>query len=112
MDLSQKFVNKIRKMNETVNVCVKSMKSMSEFFKSYVGLKQGEPLLALTKRTTLAFTCIIFIYDMAKDLLSNGIYFSNIRAAICRRRCTICQHFRRIANVFGQSSRILLQMEY
>ena len=70
MGISQKFVNMIRKMYDTVKVCVKSMNSMSEFFKSYVGVKQGEPL------SPLIF--IIFINDMANDLLSNGISTFNI----------------------------------
>ena len=70
MGISQKFVNMIRKMYDTVKVCVKSMNSMSEFFKSYVGVKQGEPL------SPLLF--IIFINDMANDLLSNGISTFNI----------------------------------
>ena len=60
MGISQKFVNMIRKMYDTVKVCVKSMNSMSEFFKSYVRVKQGEPL------SPLLF--IIFINDMANDL--------------------------------------------
>ena len=60
----------IRKMYDIVKVCVKSMNSMSEFFKSYVGVKQGESL------SPLLF--IIFINDMANDLLSNGISTFNI----------------------------------
>ena len=47
MGISQKFVNMIRKMYDTVKVCVKSMDSMSEFFKSYAGVKQGEPFSPL-----------------------------------------------------------------
>ena len=64
MGISQKIDNMIRKMYDTVKVCVKSMISMSEFFKSYVRVKQGEPL------SPLLF--IIFINDMANDLLTTG----------------------------------------
>ena len=70
MGISQKFINMIRNMYDTVKVCVKSMNNMSEFFKSYVGVKQGEPL------SPLLFIC--FINDMANDLLSNGISSFNI----------------------------------
>ena len=70
MGISQKFVNMIRKMYDSFKVCVKSMNSMSEFFKSYVRVKQGEPLLPLL--------FIIFVNDMANDLLSDGISTFNI----------------------------------
>ena len=59
----------IRKMYDTAKVCVKSMNSMSEF-KSYVGMKQGEPF------SPLLF--IIFINDLANDLLRNGISTFNL----------------------------------
>ena len=42
--MSNKFVNMKRKMYESVKVCIKSMNKMSDFFDSYVGIKQGEPL--------------------------------------------------------------------
>ena len=70
MGISLTCVNMIRKMYDTVKVCVKSINSMSEFFKSYVRVKQGEPLSPLLY--------ISFINDMANDLFSDGISTFNI----------------------------------
>ena len=70
MGISQTCVNMIRNMYDTVKVCVKSINSMSEFFKSYVRVKQGEPLSPLLY--------ISFINDMANDLFSDGISTFNI----------------------------------
>ena len=97
MGTPKKIVNMIRKMYDTVKVCVKSMNSKSEFFKSYVGVKQGEPL------SPLLF--IIFINDMANDLLSNGISTFNINHfqmfMLLVAHCTICRHFGRTTNTYG-----------
>ena len=49
---------------------LRSLYSMFEFFKGYIGVKQGEPL------SPLLF--INFIDDMANDLLSNCINTFNV----------------------------------
>ena len=65
MGISNKFINMIRKMYESVKICVRSMHTLSDFFDSHVGVKQGEPL------SPLLF--IIFIYDMASDIANTNI---------------------------------------
>ena len=62
---SNKFVNMIRKMYESVKVCIKSKNKMPDLFDSNVGLKQGEPL------SPLLF--IIFINDIVNDIASDNI---------------------------------------
>jgi hypothetical protein len=47
MGVSCKFVNSIRCMYESVKACVRSLKSVSDFFKCNVGVKQGEPISPL-----------------------------------------------------------------
>ena len=58
--MSNKFLNMIRKMYESVKVCIKSENKLSDFFDSNVGLKQGDSL------SPLLF--IIFIIDMVNDI--------------------------------------------
>ena len=58
-------VNMIRKMYESVKVCVRSMHKLSDLFESYVRVKQGEPLSPLL--------LIIFINDMANEIASGDL---------------------------------------
>ena len=52
-------------MYEVVKVCVRSTPNLSDFFESYVGVKQGEPLSP--------FLYIIFIDDMANEIGSDDV---------------------------------------
>ena len=65
MGISNKFINTIKKMFESVKVCMRSMNTLSDFFDSHVGVKQGEPL------SPLLF--IIFINNMASDIAHTSI---------------------------------------
>ena len=47
MGISNKFINMIRKMYESVKVWVRSMHTLSDFFDSHAGVKQREPLSPL-----------------------------------------------------------------
>jgi hypothetical protein len=63
MGVSYKCVNSIRCMYESIKSCVRSLKSVSDVFKSNVGVKQGEtlsPMLFLS-----------FINDMASAIHLN-----------------------------------------
>ena len=63
--VSSKFVDMIRKMFGSVKVCVRSMHKLSNFFESYVGVKQGEP------QSPLLF--IIFINDIANEIAPGDV---------------------------------------
>ena len=63
--VSSKFISILQDMYKSVKTCIKVNGSITEYFDSYMGVKQGEPL------SPLLFT--LFINDMSENLKDKSV---------------------------------------